>query len=57
MFAGAGGGGEGEEGVSGCAPAAPGPVQVGEGDDGLVADLAGGDFPEVLTALVKLAEA
>src|SRR5215469_10749426 len=37
VLAGAGGGRQGEQCVSGAAPAAPGPLQVGEGDDGLVA--------------------
>src|SRR5215469_6144361 len=37
VLAGAGGGRQSEQRVSGAAPAAPGPLQVGEGDDGLVA--------------------
>ena len=37
MLAGTGGGRQGEQGVAAGAPAAPGPLQVGEGDDGLVA--------------------
>jgi len=37
VLAGTGGGRQGEQGVAAGAPAAPGPLQVGEGDDGLVA--------------------